>query len=167
MNSRRIFLALSLVVSVGSLTPSLAADKEACPVTKVDHPFVPPSSYKYPTVGSGEFLYGTPALWTLIYPHWRVHQGGGKLAYFRQGYDWLVEKQPHLTVVARRLDGDGPPVSNRGGADNASIPGEGMEGMFMTTGVDIPASGCWEITAQYAPGPNNIQTLAYIVWVEP
>jgi hypothetical protein len=136
-----------------------------CPVTKQpDHPFVPPSPYES-TVGSGEFLYGTPALWTLIYPNWHVHTGG-KLPFFREGYDWMKEKDPRLTVVARQLDGKVPLIWNAW-ANNASIDGRGVAGMFMVTGIDVPASGCWEVTAHYVASRDNIQTLTYTVWVEP
>ena len=178
MRSRCLFLALSLAISAGCLCPSVAADKQGCPVTKPsDHQFVPPPPYES-TVGSGEFWYGTPALWTLIYPGWRLHSGGQKLPFFRQGYDVMKERTPRLTVVARRLDGNAPLVWN-GYANNASIDGEGVAGMFMTTGVDIPSSGCWEIAAHYVaspevlaaqpggyvPSPDNFQTLTYTVWV--
>jgi hypothetical protein len=37
----------------------------------------------------------------------------------------------------------------------------------MTTGVDIPSSGCWEIDAHYLASPNTIQIRSYVVWVEP
>ncbi len=165
MNSRCLFLTFSLAIWAGCAYPSLAADKQACPITKLsDHPFVPPPPYD-PTAGINEFLYGTPALWTLIYPDWHVHSGG-KLPFFRQGYDWMKEPAPRLTVVARQLDGNAPLVWN-GWANNAYIDGRGMAGMFMVTGLDIPASGCWEIAAHYVASRNNIQTLTYTVWVEP
>jgi hypothetical protein len=165
MNSKCVFFRFSLAIWGGCVHPSLAADKQACPITRPsDHPFVPPPPYQS-TVGTNEFLYGTPALWTLIYPDWHVHSGG-KLPFFRQGYDWMKEKDPRLTVVARRLDGKAPLVWN-GWANNASVDGRGMAGMFMVTGIDIPAPGCWEITAHYVASPNNIQTLTYTVLVEP
>ena len=169
MNSRCLVLTFLIAISAGCLCPSLAAKKRGCPATKPsDHPFVPPPPYKS-TVGRGEFLYGTPALWTVIYPGWRLHDGGQhgqKLPYFRQGYDWMKEPSPLLTVVARRLDSNAPLVWNGGYANNASIEGEGAAGMFMVTGVDIPSSGCWEIAAHYL-GPDNPITLTYTVWVEP
>jgi hypothetical protein len=165
MRSRCLIFALSLAISAGCLCPSLAANKRKCPVTKSsDHPFVPPPYNS--TVGIDEFWYGTPALWTLIYPRWRVHGVGQKLPYFRQGYDWMEEPSPLLTVVARRLDSNAPLVWNGGYANNASIEGQGAGGMFMVTGVDIPSSGCWEIAAHYL-GPDNIQSLTYTVWVDP
>jgi len=110
-------------------------------------------------------MYGSPALWTIIYPDWHVH-GGSKLPFFRQGYDWMKEKDPRLTVVARRLDREQPLVWN-GWANSASIEGKGISGMFMATGINIPTSGCWEITAHYVESRDNIQTLTYTVWVEP
>jgi hypothetical protein len=77
----------------------------------------------------------------------------------------MKEKEPRLTVVVRQLDGEASPVWN-GWANNAGPVG-GIIGGFMVTGVDIPASGCWEITAHYVASPNNIQTLSYTVWIEP
>ena len=74
----------------------------------------------------------------------------------------MKENSPRLIVVARRLDEVGPLVWN-GWAGNASD----THGDFMTTGVDIPSSGYWEIVAHYIGSPLNIQTLSYVVWVEP
>jgi hypothetical protein len=70
---------------------SLSGGKEGCTITKApDPPFVPPSPFDGAHLGSGEFFYGTPALWALVEPHWQVH-AGEKLPYFRQGYDGLQE----------------------------------------------------------------------------
>jgi hypothetical protein len=107
-------------------------------------------------------LYGTSALWTVIDRGWNVHSGG-KLPFFRQGYDWTKEGRPQLTVVARRLDGEGPLVWN-GLAGSGSVEGKGLAGTFMVTGVDIPSPGCWEIAARYVAEPGDIQTLTYTVW---
>lgn len=143
----------------------MAADKPSCQITRPpEPPFTPPPPYP-PDAGSHEFLYGTPALWTVVYPGWRVHSGG-KLPFFRQGYDAMKEMAPLLSVVARRLDGDAPLVRNRR-ANNAFIEGRGLAGMAMVTGIDIPASGCWEITAHYVESPGKVQTLTYTIWVEP
>ena len=159
-------LPLAGLVIVSYLYPSVNADERDCPVTKPsEHSFVPPAPYKS-SVGGDGFLYGTAKLWTLMHPGWRVHSGGRKLPYFRQGFDSMAEMNPRLNVVARRLDGDGPLVWNDW-TNSAFIKGQGAEGMFMTTGVDIPVSGCWEITARYAAGRDNIQTLTYVVWVDP
>jgi len=152
--------------SIGAavLFPSLVADKPKCAVTKPPAPpFVPPTPYSA-SHGEGEFLYGTPALWTVVYPNWHVHSGG-KLPFFREGFDWRTEGRPRLTVAARRIDGDRPLVwSDLPGS--GFMEGEGLEGMFMVTGIDIPSSGCWEIAAHHiADPPGSIQTLTYTVWV--
>jgi hypothetical protein len=69
-------------------------------------------------VGEDEFLYGSSALWTVIYPNWHVH-GGSKLPFMRQGYDSMKEKEPRITIVARRLDRPEPLVWN-GSANNVA-----------------------------------------------
>ena len=154
---RGLFFAFLLANCSGLINPVLAADRRRCPVTRPPiHPFVPPADYSA-GAGENEFLYGSSALWTIIYPNWHIHSGG-KLPVFRQGYDWRKEIEPRLTVVARRLDRPDPLVWN-GSASNA--------GMFMVTGIDIPSAGCWEIAAHYVQSFDNIQTLTYTVWVEP
>ena len=160
MSSRCLCLTFSLAVWAGCVFPSLAADKQGCPITKPSDRFVPPPPYEL-NVGSREFLYGTPTLWTVIYPDWHIHSGG-KLPFFRQGYDATKERNPRLTVVAGRLDGNAALVWNTW-ANSASS----MAGMFMTTGIDIAASGCREIAAHYVASPDNIKTLSCIAWVEP
>ena len=150
-----VLLALSLISS------SLVASQPKCAATKPPNPpFVPPKPYSA-FHGEDEFLYGTPALWTVVQQRWRVHTGG-KLPFFRQGFDWRKEGRPRLTVVARRLDGQGPLVwSGLAGSGE----GQGVEEMFMVTGIDIPSSGCWEITAQYVAADPAIQRLTYTVRV--
>jgi hypothetical protein len=77
-----------------------------------------------------------------------------------------------LSLVARRLDAPAPLVwsawANSGGPsyrDDVIIPG--TDNGFMVTGIDIPTSGCWEISAHYFPERGRVRTLSYTVWVEP
>jgi hypothetical protein len=171
MNVRPLVFAFLLAVFAfllsncsARLTPSMAANRQNCPITKPsDRPFVPPAPY-LSSAGSHEFLYGSPALWTVVYPDWHVHSGG-KLPFFRQGYDSRKEGRPRLAVVARRLDGEGPLVWNE--LAGSGQTDDSVAGMFMVTGIDIPSSGCWEIAAHYVDNPGNIGTLTYTVWVEP
>jgi hypothetical protein len=117
-------------------------------------------------VGEDEFLYGSASLWTVVERSWHVHSGG-KLPFFRQGFVWNKDVRPVLTVVARRLDGKGPLVWS-GPAGSGFMEGQGLAGMFMVTGKDIPSSGCWEIGAHYVEsGRGKVHILAYTVWVEP
>jgi hypothetical protein len=156
-------VTILLALSVSVPPPSLAANKPKCAVTKPPNPpFVPPKPYSA-FHGEGEFLYGTSALWTVVYPNWHVHSGG-KLPFFRQGFDWRQEGRPHLTVVARRIDREWPLVWS-GLPGSGSMEGERVEGMFMVTGIDIPSPGCWEIAARYITEPANLQTLTYTVSV--
>ena len=129
MRSPHISLLLASLIVVATIHPHLAADEAKCTVTKpLEHPFVPPAPYSS-SAGSNEFFYGTPALWTAIDPVWRVHSGG-KLPFFRRGYDSTKEGRPQLAVVARRLDGEGPLVWN-GLPGSGSVEGKGLAGMFM------------------------------------
>jgi hypothetical protein len=168
VNCRCLFLIFLLANCSGRPASSVAADRQNCPITRPsDRPFVPPQPYS-PTVGSDEFLYGSAALWTLVYPGWHVHSGG-KLPFFRQGWDDTKAQRPRLTVGARRLDGEGPLVWS-GLATSGFLEGKGLAGMFMVTGIDIPSSGCWEIGAQYVDTSRDVHTLAYLaytLWVEP
>jgi hypothetical protein len=149
---------------LGASQASIVDGNKKCPITKApDPPFVPPPPFNGLTAGSGEFLYGTSAPWAVVERHWQV-QGfaGGKLPYFPQGYDWLKEPAPRLTVVARRLDSPEQMVW----AAPASHAHD-KDGSFMVTGFTLTA-GCWEIAAHYTPASQDkIQTLTYTVWVEP
>jgi hypothetical protein len=61
---------------------------------------------------------------------------------------------PDLNVIARRLDGEAPPVlANE--AHNAI-------GSAMSDGIYLPTPGCWEITGEYKG-----QKLSFVVWVTP
>ena len=168
MNCRSLSLIFLLANGPGWLASAAAADRQSCAATRPsDPPFVPPQPYS-PTVGSDEFLYGSAALWTVVYPGWHVHRDGGKLPFFSEGFVYGKER-PRLTVVARRRDGKGPLVWS-GLAGMGFEEGKGLGGMFMVTGIDMPSSGCWEIGAQYVDTSHGVHTvahLAYTVWVEP
>jgi hypothetical protein len=138
---------------------------KACPVTKPPaRPFVPPPPYGTDHIPD-QFWYGTESLWTLlgVKGTWNIHnnvlesQGAyrTKLTYRRRGFDWRRE-HPELIVIAKRLDREAPPVAAER-AHAVYIAGPGM-----MTGIDIPSSGCWEITARYSG-----ESLSFVVSVEP
>ena len=82
MNCFGLFIIFLLANCSGWLATAVAADRQNCPITRPsDRPFVPPRPYS-PNVGSDEFLYGSSALWTVVYPGWHVHRNGGKLPFF-------------------------------------------------------------------------------------
>jgi hypothetical protein len=167
MRHRIWFFVLLLALVTGVPHASLADGKQGCRVTAApDPPFVPPPPFRE-RAGTDEFLYGTPALWAVVQRHWQVHAfDGQKLPYFPQGYDSTKEHSPRLTVVARRLDGPDPLVW-AGWANGAGATEGTTKVSFITTGLSIPAAGCWEITAHYIPSPSDSRTLTYTVWVEP
>lgn len=167
MRPRLWFFVLFLAVMASVPRASPADSKADCLVTAApDPPFVPPPPFRADS-GSGEFLYGTPALWAVVQRHWQMHVfDGQKLPYFRQGYDSTKENNPRLTVVARRLGEPGPMVW-AGWANGAGATEGTTRVSLITTGLSIPAAGCWEIAAHYISAPGDSQTLTYTVRVEP
>jgi hypothetical protein len=90
--------------------------------------------------------------------------GGGKvyttkLVYWRRGFDWRKELEPKLIVTASQFDREGPIVA----AEHAdAVFVTGPQPAAMMTGIDIPTTGCWEVTAQYRD-----QKLSFVVSVQP
>jgi hypothetical protein len=136
---------------------------EACPVTRPPaQPFVPPPPY-WTEHGPDGFWYGSESLWTLLHVPGTWMMGGGKvyttkLVYWRRGFDWRKEPEPELIVIAKRLDREAPPVA--AGPAHAVFVTTERPGMM--TGIDIPSTGCWELTAQYGG-----QRLSFVVSVQP
>ena len=120
---------------------------EACPVTKPPaQPFVPPQPY-WRDHHPDQFWYGTESLWTLlgIPSTWHIKDSdSAKLTYWHRGFDWRKDK-PELTVVAKRLDREALIVAT--GPANAVFVTTDKSAMM--TGLDIPSTGCWKITAKY------------------
>jgi hypothetical protein len=132
---------------------------EACPVTKPPaQPFVPPPPY-WTHHNPDQFWYGTESLWTLlgVQGTWNIHTAQ-KLFYWRRGFDWRREPEPELIVIAKRLDREAPPVA----AGPAYAVFVTTERPGMMTGIDIPSTGCWELTAQYGG-----HRLSFVVSVQP
>lgn len=137
-----------------------------CPVTlPQDPPFKPPLPYLAQIPYEGEFWYGTQDLWTILNVDgtWSQlpHDENGytqKIYWERQGYDWLTEPQPELTVTGRRLDSKSPPLI----ATNATNGYQEEVKSFMLVGVEIPSPGCWEITGHY-----HNHDLSFVVLITP
>lgn len=136
-----------------------------CPITQVpETPLVPPDPYPA-AAPDGGFWYGTNALWTdlredgIWYGLPKSEAGyGNKIALWHAGYSQAEEPQPAITLSARQLDGEAVVAPVVYGT-NAYHPDYGQ---FMMTGVDLPALGCWEITAEYQE-----TALTFVVWVVP
>ena len=126
-------------------------------------PFVPPPPY-LSDPPHNMFWLGSDDLWTALSVNAKWKTGdkntlSAKLTFWRRGFDWRKETEPKLIVTGKRLDGDGPSVAVAD-AHAVFIPSRDAAGIM--TGISIPTSGCWEITAHYAG-----HRLAFVVSVEP
>lgn len=136
----------------------------SCEVTPVPtSPFTPPSPY--PAIApSKNFWYGHEGLWTMLQSHgtWarlpRNDKGyRQKVFWWHPGFDGRVEARPNLIVTGRRLDGtesfvNPTPATNARHAD--------FGGWTILTGIDVPTTGCWELTGTYRG-----QSVSFVVWI--
>ena len=160
-----ILAALLLLSTVAAAQAQPAVNRQdACRTTEPPNPpFVPPAPYP-PNAPEGRFWYGTDALWTMlsVNARWTDNLNGKgsvtKLVFWRRGFDWRTEREPALTITARRLDGDAPPVSFSH-ANAVFVTGDTPA---MMSGIRIPTAGCWELTARYAG-----HTLSFVVEAVP
>lgn len=164
MGTQRFIPVLVLVCSFAA-QPS-GADEQVpgdCPVTRPpDPPFVPPAPH--PAKEPGRFWLGTNALWTSLYEDgiWRgiVAPSGtrNKFWWWRAGWEWdsdLRDNDPGLIITARRIDSAAPSV-RAPDVTNAELG----SGWAMLTMLEIPTSGCWEITGNY-----RSEHVSMVVWV--
>lgn len=135
-------------------------DPENCAPTVRNEPaFVPPVAYLASHTPSGMFWYGSTELWTLLDTEgtWKeslttysatehMSHYTTKLTYWAASFDARSEVEPALTVIARRLDKNLPTVVS-GPASSVFVHGPMPPGMMTT--IDLPTSGCWNITAKY------------------
>ena len=63
---------------------------------------------------------------------------------------------PAISVEGRRLDG--PAVTFRAGDPGTNAGFDGADAMLV--GVDVPTSGCWQLTGRYRGAQ-----LSYVVWI--
>lgn len=160
------------IVSEGSspVTPTFSVavpnyPPDTCPVTQPpDPPFIPSSLFPLDWPYEDNFWYGTENFWTRLRADgiWRAlpyHHDyySQKVWWWRQGYYWLDEPRPELTVTGQRLDAEAPPLQ----ASSATNDYPDFE-FNMLVGVGIPTLGCWEITGRY-----GAYELSFVVWVAP
>jgi hypothetical protein len=164
MRIERFIFALVLGCSFSAQSSN--ADEQApsdCPVTRPpDPPFVPPAPH--PAKEAGRFWLGTNALWTSLAEDgiWRgiVSPRGtrNKFWWWREGWQWDTDvriNDPGLIVTAQRLDVEAPPVRV-----SRVTNGKLASGWAMLLMLELPTSGCWEITGNY-----RSEYLSMVVWV--
>ncbi|HET7142184.1 MAG TPA: DUF4232 domain-containing protein, partial [Candidatus Limnocylindria bacterium] len=135
-----------------------------CPVTRPPSPtFIPPSDYVAVPASSSEFWYGNAGLFVLLpadgsWVGLPYHDDAyfQKVFWGHQGYNWLTEQQPNITVTGRRLDAPAPPLE----ADRPTNAASPDMGSMMLTGVNFPTRGCWEVSGEYQGN-----TLSFVVWL--
>ena len=146
-------------------TPQTFIALADCPITTVTTPYVarppylaePPEYYR-------SVWHGNDALWTMLDPRGEVWAGlpnnAGSLTqktwWWSRNFEIERERSPAITVTGMRLDAPGS-VS----AGNPGTHAYADFGTAMLVGVDVPATGCWEIRAEYEGAE-----LAYVVLVE-
>jgi hypothetical protein len=145
--------------------PAFANDQvpSSCPVTRPSEPaFEPPAPYKEKL--TGQFWLGTSALWTKLADDgiWRgiVSPSGtrNKFFWWREGWKSDTDLRANdagLIITARRIDGDAPLV-RAPRVTNAKL----ASGWAMLTMLELPTSGCWEVTGNY-----RSDYLSMVVWV--
>jgi hypothetical protein len=158
----RLLAVVEAVAWLGPVGPPAPVVPDSCSVTKPDPAYVPPDSF--PGTGiPGTSWYGSDRLWTSLDVGGEVWSGapmtatGIPVKLFWWSVDWSMreEPEPPILVAGRRLDGPGS--FSYGPGTNAS---EGSIGTAMLVGIDVPSTGCWEITGYYRQA-----TLSFVVWV--
>jgi hypothetical protein len=178
MRAKHLFSVFAITLGISAL-PTYAADPGmSCAVTPAPKPpFVAPRQFAPARSVDREnaFFYGTPGLWALVYPHWKLEGAfyGNKLVFFSEHYNyWKREGSPRMIVEARRLDAAAPPVQadHVNGAGPSFRYGEQPDPNnpgFMVTALPIPTAGCWEITAHYTSPSGIAEKLSYTILLEP
>jgi hypothetical protein len=148
-------------------TGYLPTGLENCPLTKdflSYGPMTPFDDPEFPKPAPGNYWFGTLKLYTQINTDGEVWAGlpktdlgyTQKTFWWREGYQPSREPIPQIYVTGERLDGPGS--FGFGPGTNASAGGD--FGSAMLVGIDIPTTGCWELTARY-----YAHSLRYVVWV--
>ena len=98
------------------------------------------------------FLVWDEKVWTILRADaWRAlpqteHGYRQKLFFWSKGYDPTAKRYDHLLIQGKRLDGDAPAFTRDKGTNGISIV-DGTPAIVTT--IDIPTTGCWEITSKY------------------
>lgn len=162
---------LTFVIQVGTLDASRnTGPKESpgndaflnCPVTLPQNSlFTPGPPYPQTAPYPGQFWYGSKSLWTMLPENgkWQQLAYGEKVFWWHDGYTGSDEPQPDLSISAKRLDREAPLVEIGPPATNAY---HNDFNWAILTGVELPATGCWEITGHYRE-----TSLTFVVWVGP
>ena len=155
-----LICTLASVAARGEETPV----PESCPVTRstAETRFTPPPPSSAMDTGTAMFWYGSDELYTALYSdgRWRgiASQAGtrNKSFWYRKNAEWLNENPSQLKVTYRGLKEEGPMFT--GPRVTNAIMGEEVAMLIM---LELPARGCWEVTANY----KNAH-VSFVTWVD-
>jgi Gram-negative bacterial TonB protein C-terminal len=121
--------------------------------------FTPPPPYPREPGSNASFWFGTQNFWTMLPANgtWRWVPKQQELFLWEAQYDPTIEKTLPLRITGKRLDGLPSQLRSDGESDHGFRDDVKS---FMVEGIDLPATGCWEITAHY-----KNQNLKFVVWV--
>jgi hypothetical protein len=120
-------------------------------------------------LGKNQFWFGSQKLWTMlpidgIWRPWQAPSGPGDFAYSNK-LPWARMNPPFsrkdgpLTITGKRLDGRAPRFTE---TEESSGFGHDYASKGIMGGINIPVSGCWQVTGHYKD-----QDLSFTVWVAP
>lgn len=149
-----VMLTLLGGMGEGRALPSLQFQRTiSCEATVApNQPFRAPAPYPSSPPASN-FWHGHERLWTMLGGDGRWaglprNENGfrQKVFWWSPGFDGRIESQPDLMVIGRRLDGPESfirpsPATNAHHVD--------FGGWTILTGIDVPTTGCWELTGMY------------------
>lgn len=158
---------LVLIGMLISCAGSSDIGRDACPVTVPgDAPFTPASDTpEGPPVDYQRVWYGTSELWTMVGRGGEVWANlpvrpDGSLA--QKTFWWVpgasLSQVPKPDVVVRLDALDDPAVTVV--AEPGELGGNAGLGVFMVVGVEIPRSGCWQVTADHGDA-----SVSYVAWI--
>ena len=113
---------------------------------------------------NGWFFFGTPKLSLYLHHPWSVHET--KIPWFSD--DAHFPTPVNMKVTGRRLDGHASPPKSHGPHIAQSRDRFGRPGIdFITSSMEFPTPGCWEITARMNDTELRFVTYVKSQWPEP
>lgn len=148
-------LLLGTVFLITVLSTSAVAG--SCLVTQAPSPaFIPPDPYVMSPENDG-FWFGNERLWVRLPIVFSTRYGQKLFVWSKNFKGPSRDQNPPLVVTGRRLDADTEPFIAQDATHATNVAG----GPAMLIGIDVPTTGCWELTAFYRGA-----TIRFVVSVE-
>jgi hypothetical protein len=149
---------------VGSATAAPSFALAECAVTLPSPAFSALTPYPSSPPNRDEAWFGTRDLWTKLKIGGEVWDASNTsfpvaIKTFWWSANWPGMRDvpvPAITVTATRLDGPGSVTTH----DATNAAADDLGGEAMLVGIEFPAPGCWQLTAQYQDA-----VLSYVVLI--